>query len=68
MSAHLQSDEQRTARAANGHPVSPRGDVWFLVILFVLAGLATLLWLADPSHAPDDRSRVPWPAPKPQKP
>jgi hypothetical protein len=48
--------------------VWPRGDVWFLLVLIVLAVLVALLWFGDPGHSSDDNSRVSWPEAKPHKP
>jgi hypothetical protein len=50
------------------HSRRPRGDAWFLAVLVALAGLAALLWFLDPSHSLAEKSRVPWPERKTQKP
>jgi hypothetical protein len=49
-------------------PARPRGDVWFLVVLVALTALAVLLWLLDPNRMAGEKSRVPWPETKSQKP
>jgi len=52
-------------------PPTPPGrrDVVFLIVLLGLLALGALLWLLDPAHQSDGKSRVDWPdAPAPAKP